>query len=220
MRLIRWLIAIAVVAGICWLFPPFHIVPLETATAEKAGQKFNAATFAETFWSGKLLPASSKAVRADILLAAIQNDPASAKTNHSHSFGLSDSYIYFLRGEGKVISVSDDEIGLAVSENATNAQIVLQTGPLFGNTIRDGSGLLNPSDYPNSQDFNDISEALNQIVETRILPKLKAAKAGDKISFAGCAEVNDESSDLKPLKVIPVLTKVLTGENGGNRDEK
>jgi predicted lipoprotein len=81
----------------------------------------------------------------------------------------------------------------------------LQTGLLFGNALRDGPGLLSVSDYPNSQDFNGISEALNHIVETRVLPKLREqARVGGKIFFAGCAEVDDESSDLKPLKVVPI----------------
>ena len=42
---------------------------------------------------------------------------------------------------------------------------------------------------------------------TRVLPKLREqAKVGANISFAGCAEVADESVDLKPLKVIPIQT--------------
>ena len=205
MRAARWLIAIAVVAGICWLFPLFHVVPLKTATAEKAAEKFDAATFAENFWAEKLLPAADKAVSADVLIAAIQKNSANAKTNYSRSVGLSDSYFYFLRGEGKIASISDDAVLIAVTGNSTNAEIALQTGLIFGDAIRDGTGLLNANDYPNSQDFNDISAALNHIVETKILPKLhKQAKVGAKISFAGCAEVDDESSDLHPLKVVPV----------------
>jgi hypothetical protein len=46
-------------------------------------------------------------------------------------------------------------------------------------------------------------------VETRVLPKLhNQAKVGAKIFFAGCAEVDDESADLKPLKVIPIQTEI------------
>ena len=68
---------------------------------------------------------------------------------------------------------------------------------------------MNVNDYPNSQDFNGISEALNHLAETRVQPKLREqAKVGAKISFAGCAEIADESTDLKPLKVIPIQTEV------------
>lgn len=205
MRVVRWLIAIVVAAGICWLFPPFHVVSLKKAEAEKSAVTFDATQFAENFWTNQLLPSLNKAVSVKTLLPAIQNDPATAKKRFSRSVGLSESYFYFLRGEGKIISISDDEISLAGAENSTNAEIVLETGLIFGDAIRDGTGLLNVNDYPNSQDFNDISSALNHIVETCVLPNLREqAKVGAKISFVGCAEVDDEFTDLNPLKVIPI----------------
>ena len=152
-----------------------------------------------------------KAVKAEVLIPAIYADAGSAKTNYSRSVGMGDAYFYFLSGTGKVLTVSDYEIALAITPGATNAEISFQTGPVFGNAVRDGTGLLNASDYPNSQDFNDLSAALNHIVETRVLPKShEQAKVGATVSFTGCAEVDDESSDLKPLKVIPIRTESRT----------
>jgi predicted lipoprotein len=205
---VRWLIAIAICAIICWLFPLFHVVPLKTATADAAAKKFDATVFGEKFWAEKLLPAAEKAVNAGVLLAVIQAGPSTARTNYSRSVGLSDSYFYFLQGKGRVVSVSDDAVGVAVTPDSTNAEIMLQTGLIFGDAIRDGTGLLNANDYPNSQDFNDISAALNHIVESKVLPDLrKQAKVGANLSFAGCAEVDDESGDLHPLKLIPIEAK-------------
>jgi predicted lipoprotein len=209
MRAVRWLIATAIVAGICWLFPLFHAVPLKTAAAEKAAATFNPAAFAEKFWDEQLIKSFDKAVKADELLHAIQTNAAEAKRKFARSVGVSESYTYFISGTGRVLAVGDDEISLTVTDGATNAEVLLQTGLLFGNAIRDGTGLLNVNDYPNSQDFNGISEALNHLVETRVLLKLRGqAKAGAKISFTGCAEVDDESTDLKPLKVIPIEAEI------------
>ena len=186
-------------------------MPLKTATAEKAAMTFNATLFAETFWTNQLLASPDKTVKTEVLLPAIQTDPAAAKKKFAHSVGLSDGYFYFVSGRGRVLAATDDEISLAVTEGGTNAEITLQTGLVFGNALRDGTGLLNASDYPNSQDFNDISAALDHIVETRVLPKLhEQAKVGAMVSFTGCAEVDDESSDLKPLKVIPIRTESRT----------
>ena len=207
-RAVVAILLIVAASGLCWLFPLFHVVPLKRVLEEKSANIFDAAQFSDIFWSEKLLPSINKAVPAEKLLPAIRADPAAAKTNYSRSLGMGDSYIYFLRGEGKVVSISGDEIFLAVSESATNAEIVLETGLIFGNTLRDGTGLLSASDYPDSQDFNDIAAALNKIAVTRVLPKLREAKVGAKISFAGCAEVDDESTDLKPLKVIPIQAEV------------
>jgi predicted lipoprotein len=155
-----------------------------------------------------LLTSISQAAPADELVSLIQTDPAAAKKKYSRSIGLSEGYFYFLRGEGKILSVSDDEVIIAVTGGGTRAEVSLQAGLIFGNAVRDGTGLLSANDYPNSQDFNDISAALNHLVETSVQPTLRAqAKVGARISFAGCAEVNDEAADLKPLKVIPLQTQ-------------
>jgi len=205
MRIVRWLIAIAIIAAVCWLFPLFHVVRLK---AERAAAAFNATDFAETFWTNKLLPSIDKAVNAGTLVADIQSDPATAKKKYSRGVGLSDSYFYFVTGTGRVMAVSEDAISLAITDKATNAEVALQAGLIFGDAIRDGTGMLDASAYPNSQDFNDISAALNHIVETRVLPELRErARIGTTISFTGCAEVDDESSDLKPLKIVPIQTK-------------
>lgn len=208
-RFLPWLMVIAVATGLCWLFPLFHMVPLERAAREKAAATFNPTAFAEKFWSEQLIPSLGKAVKAEVLVPAIQADVAGAKRKFSRSVGVSESYTYFVAGQGRVLAVGDDEISLAVTAGSTNAEVSLQTGLLFGNAVRDGAGLLNVSDYPDSKDFNGISEALNHLIETRVQPALREqAKVGVTISFVGCAEVNDESTDLKPLKVVPIEARI------------
>jgi predicted lipoprotein len=209
MRVARWILALAVIAFVCWLFPLFHVVQLQAANAEKAATEFNAEKFAGVFWTNQLLPSLNQTVNAEVLLAAIKSDRAVAKKKYSRSLGLSDTYFYFLSGTGRVVSISDDEVSLAITPGSTNADVMLLCGLIFGDAVRDGTGLLNASAYPNSQDFNDVSSALNHLVETRVLPGLRQqAKIGGQIAFAGCAEVDDEASDLQPLKVIPVQTKI------------
>jgi predicted lipoprotein len=86
--------------------------------------------------------------------------------------------------------------------------ISVPLGLVFGNALRDGTGLLRASDYPNSQNFNDIATCLNHIAETQQLPALQhIAVAGKKLQFGGCVEIVDEDEDLKPLKLVPVLIK-------------
>jgi predicted lipoprotein len=209
MRWAGWLIAVVVVAGLCWFFPLFHIVPMERAAKEKAAATFDPKNFSEKFWNEQLFKSLNQAVKAEELLPAIQTSPAEAKKKFSRSIGVSESYTYYLCGTGRVVATSDDEISLAASSGATNAEVSLQIGLLFSNAVRDGTGLLNVNDYPNSQDFNAISEALNHIVETRVQPKLREqAKVGTTVRFVGCAEVNDESTDLRPLRIVPVLAEV------------
>ena len=85
---------------------------------------------------------------------------------------------------------------------------MIELGFVFGNAVRDATGLITASSYPNAQEFNDISAALNSMVEANVLPQLQQiAKVGDRIQFVGCAEVGDEDTDLKPLKLVPVMVK-------------
>ena len=205
MRLVRCLISLAAVAGF-FRFPA--LLCGATEAAAEAGTVFAAQQFAETFWTDKLLPAiTSSSVKAEVLLPAIKADAAAAREQYSHGAGLGDTYFYFVSGSGRVTSVSGDEVSLRVTNGGNDAEVSLQTGLIFGATLCDGSGLLNPSDFPNSQNFNDISAALDHIAESRVIPALrKQVKVGATIFFAGCAQVDDESTDLKPLKVIPVQT--------------
>jgi len=208
-RFLPWLVAIVAAAGICWQFPLFHIVPLAQAAREKEAATFNPSVYAEKFWSEQLLKAYDRAVDADALLEAIRTNSAEAKKKFSRSVGMGESYNYFVSGQGRVLAITDDEIDLAVTEGATNVEISLQTGLLFGNAVRDGTGLLSVNDFPDSQDFNGISEALNHIIETRVQPKLReAAKVGVSVAFVGCAEVNEETADPRPLKVVPIQVDV------------
>jgi predicted lipoprotein len=209
MRTVRWLLPLLVLAGLCWRFPLVHCVPLKAAQASKAAAAFDAPGFAADFWTRRLLPAARTAVPANVLLPAIQADPAAAKKQFARSVGLGTDYFYFVSGTGRVVAVADDAISLACTAGSTNAEVALQTGLVFGDALRDGTGLLNVNDYPDSQNFNDLSAALDHLVETRVLPALRQqAKIGVSLSFTGCAEIDDEDTDLKPLKVIPVETSL------------
>jgi predicted lipoprotein len=99
-------------------------------------------------------------------------------------------------------------VGIGLS-SAKQADVVLQTGLLFGNTVRDATGLLDASKFPDSRQFNEVSTVLNHIVEAEIISTLKQnAKAGRHISFAGCAEIPDQSKLPRPLILIPLQVHV------------
>lgn len=208
-RLFPWLIAVLVVAGLCWAFPPFHIRSLKQVKADIVGATFNPTNFVEQFWSGKLLPAADQAADAAKVLAAIAANPEKVGEQFGRTVGISSSYFLFLRGTGRVVSADADSIGLSLQAQGTNVDIAVPLGPVFGNAVRDGTGLLDSSSYPNAQEFNDISAGLNHLVETQVLPELQGIAAiGKRVRFVGCVEVADEDSDLKPLKLVPISVKL------------
>jgi predicted lipoprotein len=206
----NWLIllVVAVCLGLTWVFPLFHIVPLEQVAQARSAAQFDAPTFASEFWREQLIPTFEQATDATELIAEIKRDPDAARTSFGKSVGIGRVYLYFLRGEGTIIAL--DKAGVAVSCVAPNdeADLVFKTGLLFGNTIRDATGQLKAGDFANSQDFNAISKELNRIVENDVQPALKEqSQVGKKIRFVGCAEVRVSSKKLLPLAVIPMLVE-------------
>ena len=87
--------------------------------------------------------------------------------------------------------------------------VVLRAGLLFGNAARDATGLLDSSDFENSQQFNDISAELNRHIELHVIPILKEkAVVGRQVRFVGCAEVPDSADTVRPLTLIPLVVSI------------
>jgi predicted lipoprotein len=193
------------IAVLCYFVRPFHIVPLSKVVPP---QKFDAVAFVDGFWKDKLIPAAERAVPAAELAAAVEKDPEAARKKYGRSLGMSGSYCYFVGGTGRVVVVEKNLVVVSVSDSQPRLQVALKTGKIFGNAVRDGTGLLNVNDFANSQDFNGLSAALNDRIEREVLPALQnRAVSGATVQFAGCAEIKDEDSDLHPLRVVPFLVR-------------
>jgi predicted lipoprotein len=203
-RFVIPLLLLVGVAGVFWRYPPIRIVKLADAQAARQEQTFDAAAFAGKFWDEQLTRELENAADAKEVAAAIDQDPKTVREKYGRSVGVSRSYFLFLRGEGVVVSADKRRVGLALKKGQ-DPDVALLVGPVFGNAVRDATGLLNASDFPNSQHFNEISQELNKLVEARVLPALmKDATAGERVQFVGCAEVRSEPGDLRPLKVVPL----------------
>ncbi|MBL9190657.1 MAG: DUF2291 family protein [Opitutaceae bacterium] len=208
------LLAVALVV-LLYFFPLFRVVSLKTqaataATAAAAAPAaFDPITAAAKFWNTDLPAAIPRAVELKSLAPAIRANAESAKTQFSKSAGLGTAY-FFLRGSGKV--VFRDRNYLHIAPDGAAAEIVaLRIGPIFGNTVRDGSGLLDVNAFPGLQEFNDLSAALNALAEKNVLPLLREkAVVGATIHFSGCAEVPESAADAgEPLlTIIPVQAEV------------
>jgi predicted lipoprotein len=193
------------VGGLFWLFPLFHVVRINTVEGDTGRSSFNAADFAKSFWSDRLVPSLSRAADAGTVLAVSRSGPKEAREKFGRKVGVSRMRLVVLQGSGTIVTLDKNGVGVALAADANEPDIILQTRLLFGNTVRDATGLLDASDFPNSQHFNDVSVELNRIVEERVISVLKEkAAVGQQIDFAGCAEIADEARILKSLPVIPL----------------
>jgi predicted lipoprotein len=206
-----WLGAALALAIVAWRFPLFHVVPLSRDRAPPVSlvvprePSFDPSAFAQNFWTQKLLPATAGASEAATVLTALRRDPVAAAKQHAHQVGIGGTAYYFVRGTGRVVSVARNEMVVAV-DGAEGAQIALRFGPLFGNTVRDGTGLLNVNEFPGLAEFNALAAELNRIVEAQVFPALRnRARVGAALAFAGCAEAPEGVAVSGPLLVaVPV----------------
>ncbi|MEO9594834.1 DUF2291 family protein [Rhodopirellula bahusiensis] len=209
-----WISRFAVAIGILvllYLFPLFRVVSLDDAneaSAKASAAKFDPIVFVDQFWNDKLLASKANAVDALELVNEIQANPGKVRQARGRQVGLSQSYFLTVTGVGRVVSVEKNSVGLAITDQSDEAEVVLESGILFGNTVRDGTGLLDVNEFQNTQDFNAISTELNRRIEANVLPTLRdIATSGTEIEFAGCAQVSDESTDLNPLRVVPFFVE-------------
>lgn len=200
-----------VVVGVaCVLFPPIRLHSLDEVRARRQQESFQPREFAENFWESTLPQALDRAAAVEDLLDLIRVDPASAKERHGRTAELGNVYYYFVRGVGRVLSVDDEKVAISVSgDSRSKADLILITDNVFGNAIRNGTGLVDVNQFANSQDFNGISLELNRLAESRVLKPFRGeVSEGARVRFVGCAEIEDEERDLDPLKIVPVALEI------------
>lgn len=194
------------IGGLGYFFPPFRIVPLREDRQRVTVPAFDPAAYVDRFWAERLIPGAAKAVDAAELVAALEMDRDAARRKYGQTLGLGGPPTYLVKGTGRVVSVEKDAVGLALSDDPSQALVSLQAGKIFGNAVRDGTGLLDVGDFARMQDFNALSAELNRRVEEHVLPELREKAAiGATIRFVGCAEIMDEESDLHPLQIVPFI---------------
>lgn len=220
-RFVPPLIVLGLVGALLWRYPPVRFRRLAEVQAARAAAGFDAAAFARKFWDEQLIPAQENAANAVELVAAIRQDPQQARNQFGRSVGMSRSYFYFLRGAGTVLTndkrrIAVDVEGADEAASDKEADVLLETSLIFGNSVRDATGLLDASGYSNLKDFNAIAQELNRLAEAEIERSLvKNAAVGSRVEFVGCAEVRSEPGDLRPLKVIPISVTLGRSEESG-----
>jgi len=207
----HWIIVASVAAAtaVLWYFLPlFHIVPLDQAGQRAAGKPLDPVALVDRFWTERLASGAARGVDALELVAAMQQDRNLARRTHGRSVGVGGAYYYLVAGAGRVTSVDKDSVRLSLRDGQPKVEVALETGNIFGNAVRDGTGLWNVNDFPNSQDFNALSSEINHRIEQQVLPALRQkAAVGALVRFVGCAEIMDEDTDLHPLRIVPFIVE-------------
>jgi predicted lipoprotein len=202
-KLIKY-ISIAVIAG----FLLYNSVYFKKLSAMKATTPvaFDATAFSKKLWNDQLPARINNAIGLDVLLPALQSNPGQAFDKYSNALAIGNIRYSLVQAAGRVTAVEEN----AVTIQAGNATIHLQTEYVYGNAIRDASGLVDIKNFVNTTDLNNVSEALNKQVREQVLPPFKkTVQKTDSVWFAGALELNREHVHLQELQIIPVQVKII-----------
>jgi len=209
MKTIKYIITIVVILIIG--YNSVYFKKLDEVKASLSAKEFNAAQYAQTFWTNKLTPNLDKAIDITQLTAMLSNDAAKTFDTYSNALGIGNLRYFLVKGKGTITSVNEDDVSVLLQSDTAKQTITLATEYIFGNAVRDATGLININEFNNTMDFNNVSAELNKIIREKVLPSFKQqAKKGDTIEFTGAIELNKEHLALSDIEVIPV--KIMSDE--------
>ena len=173
-------------------------------------EKFDAVAYSKKLWDEKFPARSDSAIALTTLLRAIETNQPAAFSKYSNAMAIGNYRYSLVKVSGTVTVINEDDLILQVSHADSLMEVKLATEFIYGNAIRDASGLLDIKDFTNTTDLNNISEELNKTVRNTVLPSFKKqVKKGDKIEVTGAVEINQEHIRLNELELIPVQIKIL-----------
>jgi predicted lipoprotein len=212
-----WALLVAAAAALV-VWPPLRVhryeagkpMPTPANASARKGTSLTPADAAQRFWNERLPAMTAKAACAGEVIAAIRSDVAGARKRFARTPVVGGSDYYFLTGGGTVVSKDAREVGVELDSSPTpgKADVVIATGPLFGNAVRDGTGAFAPDEYPNSSDFNALSSELNAMVKKNVLaPIREKASVASHVRIVGVAEVSEDDASPLPLKLVPIVVE-------------
>lgn len=194
-----------VIAGIA-IYNSIYFQPLDEKLAEEQEITFDANSFVEGIWENELIDAYDSAVDLTMLISSLTQNPELTFNKEARALGIGNIGYFKVKGEGTVTSVNENNVLVQVS----NKTIEIETEFIFGNAVRDASGLIRPNDYDKTADFNSISEFINHKIRAEVIPDFRAKVAtGNKISFKGAIELNKAHLNLDQPEIIPVSLQIL-----------
>jgi predicted lipoprotein len=195
-------------------FIAYHSVYFKKLDAYKAGatKTFDPVKYAKNYFDQKLLPNLDKAIELNQLTAELQKDKEKTFDRYSHALGIGNIRFFMVKGQGVVSAIGPNDVTLETKTDTTTRSLTIATEFVFGNAIRDASGMIDINEFENTMDFNNVSAEVNKIVRNQVLPPFKkTVKHGDVVQFTGAIELNREHLNLENIEVVPVSLYIVQG---------
>jgi predicted lipoprotein len=200
---IKYAITIVVI-----IFIAYNSVYFKNLSEVKATAKtFDAAAYAQNLLNKQLPDVETKAPDIDEVLARLKTDRSKVLEKYGKALAIGNTRYLLVKGKGNITNIEESDVQLTTS--AKN-DLQIATEYIFGNTVRDASGLVNLNDFSNTLDLNNISSEVNKIIRNKIVPPFRqTVKQGNEVEFMGAITLNSEYLNTDDLEVIPVSLKIV-----------
>jgi predicted lipoprotein len=172
--------------------------------------EFDATGFSKKLWDEKMRAKIDSAVQLSTLVDAITKEGETAISKYTNALAIGNYRYALVKLDATVVEVKEDEVILTTVHNDSLLTVNLATEFIYGNAVRDASGLVQVKDFPNTNDLNGISEALNKIIRSSVLPSFKTSvKNVDRINLVAAIELNKEHILWQGIELLPVRIQIV-----------
>lgn len=197
--------SVIAIAFIFIVYNSIYIRKLSDVSAGNSIHKFDAAAYAELYWEKEIIPAITNAIDLSELLTQLNQNPQLAFREHSHALGIGNIRYFLVKGKGRVISVNENDVTLAIDLEPDQVHIQLVTEFVYGNAVRDAVGKIDLNEFTNTMNLNNVSAEINKRIRQLIIPAfVEKVQKNSIVNFAGAIELNQKFLDLGSIEVIPV----------------
>ena len=183
---------------------------LDSRKRSAAQGDFDPAVYARDFWENKLPAVLADALDMSALREAIISGDRDTLRSYSRSVSIGNASFVLVQGRLRVTSIEQNEIVCAYDEDRRSLKVIFPARLIFSSAIRDASGLIDINDFSSTLEYNAISTEINKIVLDRVIPPfLEEVATGAEIQFFGAVELSGDESGENPIKVIPILLRIL-----------
>ncbi len=206
-----WKIFLAFLSFLLVLYLSLDIRRLEDSNQGRLSGAFDAKSYVADFWENKLPLCIDNATDISLLAEQLRSNPDAAFNSHGHSLGISSTYYFFVKGSGVIDTITSENVVISTG-SGTHAR--LATLYVFGNAVRDGSGMVDINGFLNMMDFNQVSVEINKRVKQEIIAKkVPQLRPGQTIRFKGAAELHRKKFNPDFIPLIPVQIITDDGPN-------
>lgn len=207
-KVIKYIVAIGLLTFLG--FKSVYFRKLSDMRGDTTVNTFDAGAFSRDLLRDKLPAAIDSAVGLGSLISQLQTDPEQAFNRHARALAIGNVGYFLVTGEGTIRSHNDTGLTIVLKDNASKSTVKIATEFIYGNAIRDASGLVRLSDFNNTADLNSISEQINSIIRKEVLPPVVTrATDGVVVRFDGAIELNRKYIDLDTIEVVPIRLTLL-----------